>query len=53
MMTAHRLEEIRSFHAVLSRRYRTDAAAINALERHAVPSMMAELLEHAEETLER
>jgi hypothetical protein len=53
MMTAHRLEEIRSFHAPLSTRYRANPAAINALERHAVLSMMAELLEHAEQTLER
>jgi hypothetical protein len=52
VMTPHRLDEIRAFHAALSTRYQTNPAPINALERHAVLSMMAELLEHAEETIQ-
>ncbi|MEX5303921.1 hypothetical protein [Kocuria sabuli] len=51
-MTPHRLEESRAFHAALSTRYRVNPAPINALERHAVLSMMAELLEHAEKTIQ-
>lgn len=52
MISLHRLEEIRSFHTALSTRYRADPAPITALERHAVLSMMVELIDHAEETLE-
>jgi hypothetical protein len=52
VMTPHRLDEIRAFHAALSTRYQANPAPINALERHAVLSMMAELLEHAEKTIQ-
>lgn len=53
MMTMQRLQEIRRFHAVLITRYQADPAAINAFERKTVVSIMAELIAHAEETIQR
>lgn len=53
MMTTQRLQEIRRFHAALTTRYQADPTAINAFERQTVVDIMAELINHAEQTVQR
>lgn len=52
MMNMERLQEIRRFHAALSTAYRSDPTAISAFESQAAISIMAELISHAEETVQ-